>query len=97
MILVATLYVYPCGFVDVTHTQRVTATASTYRAQRKRLVNAVRTSTQSLLPSKIKCENVQIRFCGWCEDTDTYSHLHTPLITGPTLRIRNLEGNNNFW
>lgn len=60
-----------CGFVDVTHTQRVTvtatstttATSSTFSAKRKRLANAVRASTQSLLPSKIKCENVQIRFC----------------------------------
>jgi len=84
MILVATLYVYSCGFVHVTHTPRVTAKASTSSTKRKQLVNAVRASTQSLLPSKIKCENVQIRFCGWCEDTNPYTctHTHTPLITG---------------
>lgn len=70
MILVATLYVcILVVFVDVTHTLRVTATmaataAEAAAAAAKRLVNAVRPSTQSLLPSKMKCENVQIRFCG---------------------------------
>lgn len=56
MILVATLYMYPCGFPYVTHTLRVTATMAapapaTASAKAERLVNAVRPSTQSLLLS----------------------------------------------
>lgn len=87
---------YPCGFLYVTHTLRVTATMAapapaTASAKAERLVNAVRPSTQSLLLSlKWSAKMCKLDFV---VDAKTPAHTRAPLHTCPQQQRQQLTFN----